>query len=215
MPYVTSLRYSGMQPHFEFDDEPKTKPPFGFSAGVWIDPARMPTSARQTDKPAMCNIFTLPGLNGVGARFKEIVERLEPGKHQFFPLKLRRKNDEPIEGEWFIFNACEKFDEILVKYMKPEKVKWAKKFNGTPLMHCERGTKVLTFSRPQIAGRHFWITDYLAAPQLIMSNEAVRAMKEARIKYFDMTEQLEADDTWIPEENIGPVLEWQKKNQLK
>ncbi|WP_284164506.1 DUF1629 domain-containing protein [Frigidibacter sp. SD6-1] len=211
MPYVCSLLYSQTQPQFEFDERPKTMPFFGFSGGVWIDPARMPTSASQENKSAMTDVFPLPGLNGVSTRFKAIVERLEPNKHQFFPLKLRRKNGEPIEGGWFIFNACEKFDAILVKYMKQEKVKWVRRFNGKPGLHCDVRPNMLTFSRPEMAGRHFWITDNLSAPNLIMSNEAAKVMKAERIRNFYMTEQQESDDPWIPEENIGPVLDWQKK----
>jgi hypothetical protein len=59
----------------------------------------------------------LPTIRGggtlVSARFKDAVEALETGQHQFFPLVVEGKDGKPLEQEYFVFNIVGRIEAII------------------------------------------------------------------------------------------------------
>ena len=119
MAHVVKIGFSDRMPAFEWDEEPEPMASFGFSFGRRIDDLSIfPKSATQKDTKKICDVFSMPALNCVNGRFRDLVEEFEPGVHQFIPISLKRKDGTPIEGEYFIFNCCQLLGAVLVNETK-------------------------------------------------------------------------------------------------
>ena len=99
----------------------KTTPanPFTISDANWrsgtsIPPDVVPTKAQLTkgDEIYDCRIVR-GGAMLVSARFKDCVEELEPGRHQFFPITVEDKRGTFKPGPFFIFNVVGYIDSII------------------------------------------------------------------------------------------------------
>jgi len=212
MAHLIQLMYQAhTTPSFEFDHEPDSMPFFGFSAGRWIDPERMPVSAHQTDKKKIHDIFPMPGLKAVNHRFREVVEHFEPGVHQFFPLKLFHKDGTPVDGEFFIFNCTISVDTLLVNRSDVDWSTYKGRNAGKPFVKAHFDyTWVL--SRPAIGQRHVWCGDKIPAIGTFVSDELHAALKGRKIRYFNEKYCEEVDEPWIAEENIKLQLDWEAEN---
>ncbi|KZK90547.1 hypothetical protein PsAD46_02168 [Pseudovibrio sp. Ad46] len=212
MAYLINLDYNSREPQFEFLDEPQDMPLFGLSSGNILDPNRFPTKAKEeTKKKVIPDIFSMPGLNAVSQRFKDRVEEFEPGVHQFLPLELFKKTGEPIDGNFYIFNCGKRLDAVLNKHSP---VGWGKPddFTGKPKLNIHNGnTNYLSVSR--IKGHHFWCSDYQRIIGVYVSNEVFKRLSKEKFKYFKFKRWPELDEPWLPEENIGPFLEWEAAQQ--
>ena len=90
------------------------------------------------------------GMMLVNARFKDIIERFEPGLHQFLPLTLLWK-DGTVAQDMYFFNICSRLDTV------DRKVSTAQK-PGTIWLH-ETGT--IVFSPAQMGTHHIWIDKHI------------------------------------------------------
>jgi hypothetical protein len=201
-------------PKFEFDDDPD-KLAFGLSAGHWLDPKRLPTSAHQTTNKQIPDIFPTPGLNAVSSSFRELVEEFEPGVHQFFPLALFHKNGEPVEGEFFIFNCTVSVDTLLVDRSE---IRWVTRGGGSgePYVSVHfNGTWVL--SRPAIGGRHLWCGNRIrgGGSGVFLSDACHAALKQRKLKYYKEKYCEEVDEPWIAERNIKRQLDWEAERRAR
>lgn len=106
----------------------------------------------------------------VSGRLREVIERLEPGVHEFFPVSLVfEKTGQPAydDQSWYIFNICTLLRFFEVADIIPEKVtikeefqvfertkiKWRKtdvSFKGWHPDEC------FIYRKNTIAGRHIW-----------------------------------------------------------
>ncbi|WP_444928417.1 imm11 family protein (plasmid) [Microbulbifer sp. SSSA002] len=212
MAYLIKLDYNSREPQFEFLDEPQEMAIFGLSTGVHIDPSRFPTKAKEeTKKKVIPDIFSMPGLNAVSQRFKDLVEEFEPGIHQFLPLDLFKKTGDPIDGNFYTFNCGKRLDAVLNKHSN---VEWmaSNEVTGEPELDIDvRYTNYL--SAPRIKGHHFWSSDYQRVIGVYVSEEVFKRLKTEKFKYFKFQHWPELDELWFPEENIGPFLEWEAAQQ--
>lgn len=80
-------------------------------------PEEMPKEliARRSRKSWPDAFTTVNGLHVVSARAKDVIERFDPDLHQFFPLSLRTKSGDEIEGPWFAMNVTVRQDSIVVE----------------------------------------------------------------------------------------------------
>lgn len=62
--------------------------------------------------------FTTNGLLVVRDPVRLVLEQLDPGEHQFFPLHFQTKRGLEIEDSWFAMNVTAKQDSILVEYSR-------------------------------------------------------------------------------------------------
>jgi hypothetical protein len=214
MAYWIDISYDHRAPMFNFLDEPENKFRFGLSLGLPVGKKRLPLRARETKgKKTFPDIFPMPGLNAVSARFRDLVEEFEPSVHQFFPLELCYKNGTRVKEEYFTFNCTVSFDSLLVNLSE---VKWLKLDEPAecPLLNVRRGFQNV-LSRQQIAGHHLWCGFRLRVPGLYVSDELHDRMKGLKFKYFCSDYCEEADDPWVAEDNIKPILDWEVKNGLQ
>ena len=58
----------------------------------------------------------------VSSRFKDAVEELDPGRHQFFPVTIEDKKGDVVPGKFFLFNIVGRIDSIIEERsnLKPE-----------------------------------------------------------------------------------------------
>ncbi len=118
------------------------------SFGVPVSPQHMPTRWRFGSKER-----DLPGFMGwglvltVSEAFREIIERFEPGRHQFFPLDDVTRKGEPIAKRY-----------LLVIGTAIDTLNRARSGPGLsrlwrPLGNDQRN---LLVDRAKVAGRHLW-----------------------------------------------------------
>lgn len=214
MAYWIKLEFDHREPMFEFDDEPEKMLLFGLSRGIPADAKRLPTRATETTrKKSYPDIFSMPGLKAVNAKFRDLVEEFEPSVHQFFPLELKKKNGERIEGEYFIFNCCVSFDSLLVSQSD---VSWIEPDGPTEYPHVRVGWRHKNvLSRPQIADRHLWCSFRVRCPGFFVSDALHDRMKALKFKYFDASFCDEVDEPWVAAENIQPILDFEAKHGLQ
>jgi hypothetical protein len=95
------------------------------------------------------------GARAVCDEFRAMVEALEPGVHQFFPVELLRKDGSPVilGREWFLLNICNRVDAVVVERSN---IYWEEKPGGRRVMHPRRQPPGLVLRRSAIAGRHLW-----------------------------------------------------------
>ncbi len=207
MAYWIELAYSNREPRFEFLDGPENMYMYGLSAYRTAPVERLPTQARETSKKKVYpDIFAMPGLNAVSERFKTLVESFEPGVHQFFPLTLYRKDGELVEDRYYIFNCPISFGCVLTNRSEVIWVEGTELYPPRPDLSPARKT---VFSKPAIDGRHLWGESFRMTG-LFISDELHKAMKREKIKYFTAEYCEELDEPWTPEDNIQPILDWEK-----
>lgn len=210
MAYWVKLAYARGEPQFEFQDDPQSKKYFGLSMGKPVDSIDVPTTADETKgRKKLADIFSMPGLNAVSSRFRDLVEGLEPGVHQFFPLKLFYKNGSRVEEDYFVFNCTVSFDCLLTAQSE---VTWYGLDDPNECPRVRVGWRDrIVLSRPAIAGRHVWCPLKIRHAGIYVSDEMYAQMSEMEMKYFDSCECDEVKYSWIPEENIGPILEYENQ----
>jgi len=185
--YLIDLDFTALgRASFEFDSTPPDMPLLGFSAGLRIDPDDMPKSAHQKTRKQkrIDDIFTMPALNAVSTRFKEIVEAFEPNTHQFFPLQLFRKDGTEIEGEFFIFNCTVSVDTVLITRSE---IDWVGLTKGRPTNSRGRYGKIV-HSLPAMAGRQIWRPKLVTGFKGVFVSDALHAeLKKQKLNHYRLT----------------------------
>ncbi|WP_305098250.1 imm11 family protein [Croceibacterium aestuarii] len=215
MAWAVQMEYGApRRPDFKWDDRPETLALFGFSHGRVVDDLSMlPTRATQKDKKKLCDVFPMPGLNAVSAKFKSIVEEFEPDTHQFFPISLNAKDGTPYEEEYFIFNACQRFDAILPDQSKS--LHWSEKkageWKGMPFLNGTASDLVL--SRPAIGDHHLWVSRLILGGHVFFSDPLKARMEKEKVRYvlYDKAEEVDRDLDLI--QQIRPTKDWLVGNQ--
>ena len=180
---------------------------YGFSAGYPIDPERVGKSAHEETARhnRIDDIFSMPGVNAVSRRFRDVVESFEPGVHQFFPLALFRKDDAPIEGQFFVFNCTVSVDTVLATRSD---MRWTEWPNGMPAL-TRRMSDRIVHSSQAIAGRHVWCRRFIDCLTGAFVSDALHTeLKARKIKAFKSFQCEEVDEPWNADEQIGPQLDW-------
>ena len=209
MVWTMDMEFTPRAPHFEFDDAPTSMAMWGFSFGGgtrWDDPSRLPTSATQTDTKKLADVFSMPGLNAVSSRYKAIVEELEPGIHQFFPLALKARDGISYKEDYFIFKACQWRECVL---LAGEDVGWGEIRSddefGRPFPAQFRNR--LRVSQPATEGLHLWTSKFVSS-KLFVSDALHRRLVKEKLRYLHFEAAEESDKMWVAENEIKPMLEW-------
>ena len=83
-------------------------------SGTWIAPDVVPTKVRITEGDALYDWRTVRGgAILVSGRFKECVEDLDPGRHQFFPVSVKDRQGAERQGPFFLFNVVGHINSIV------------------------------------------------------------------------------------------------------
>ncbi|MEM8692512.1 MAG: DUF1629 domain-containing protein [Pseudomonadota bacterium] len=122
---------------------------------------------------------TLNGLLVVSGAAKDVIERLDPGLHQFFPLSIRTKRGVVIEGPWFAMNVTERQNSIVIEQSRVLVNKRA------PDRLCSFlwDFKHVTVDPSKLSGIHFW-REARFRGSLLGSDALLKELKDAGVKFF-------------------------------
>lgn len=144
-----------------------------------IDPSHVPTRVRWKDrKKQPMGDFDGGPLESVSARAKDLIEQLEPGVHQFFPVTFYDIDGDFLENRWFL-NICNRLDTIdrervqgfVMKRYQSGMEAWIlvrdivrrKEFDLLPPGYDTTQPPRLVFNRAQIDGAHLWVDRHLSS----------------------------------------------------
>lgn len=118
----------------------------------------------------------------VSDAFKEIVEELEPGVHQFFPMELY-VGDEFQRTDYF-FNICNRLDTMDRELSFPINARGFFRPMG-------RDDYRLVFSKEKIGNHHAWRDKFVPGGATYFSNTLAQRLKEAGITGLRFNEREE------------------------
>jgi hypothetical protein len=203
----------------------------------WVDPGAVaekrglvgsglcisrPLNAKNVPKAARCrrpypkkpsvDIFIVDYAVAVTGRFRELVERFEPGLHLFVPIELQFFDGTPMDGEYYFFSTNVDIDCILTD----NKDEWFRDYGRGNIQPTITSIEKLTpreiyLSKPQIEGCHLWTGGPLGYCQLFVSDEFCAALRNGKFRSIDIRRECqELDRPWVAEEQMGPLLDkWQ------
>ena len=146
--------------------------------GKCVDASGMPRLMKIGGKKQLPPDLFAKGYKVVSERFREVVERIEPGVHQFEPIRVVRKSGEEI-GTWYWLFCCNWLDSL----SRAETTLPPIVVNGEMRGWREtvRGAQMV-FSRPRIGGRHMWIDKFIGLPNVYVSGTLKEAISAAGLE---------------------------------
>ena len=118
----------------------------------------------------------------VTAAVKDLVEELEPGVHQFFPMELYVGKE--YQRTDYFFNIAQRLDTLhkTKTYPLNSRGMWSGPSKGEPF--------AIVFDKDKIAGHHAWRDKYLPGGAALVSNELCARLQDAGItglffKHYD------------------------------
>ena len=122
--------------------------------------------------------WTIGGLMVVRAPVRDIIEALDPGVHQFFPLRIRTKRGVEIEGPWFSMVVSVKQNSVVMElsdvFVHPR----------VPERLCSfSGTTDVTVDPARQSGLNLW-RETRFKNSLLGSDQLVADLKAAGLKFF-------------------------------
>lgn len=120
-------------------------------AGRPVKPGHIPTKVKWSSKRRPpYDFFALRGLILVSDAFKNIIERHEPGVHQFFPIDVVYKDGSHARQMYF-FNICNRLDTM-------DRDRATAEFDG---WYWDPGKGDFAFSKRLIGDRHAWVDKFV------------------------------------------------------
>lgn len=122
-----------------------------------IEPHEIPHTFRTEKSHSNLASLILSGYVAVDEQLKEIIERLEPGVHRFFPLQITMPRDRPYPKPYFILVVGQFLGGFLPDQTLPEcwrRLTWSDHVYDIRIdsICCRH----LAFSRSAIGGAHLW-----------------------------------------------------------
>ena len=127
---------------------------------------------RQDPKKFIPDVDWGVGMFFVNDKFKDVVERLEPGVHQFVPMEMLWP-DGTLAQKMYFFHVCNRLDTVdrelsTVKLSKTGRV-WEPKGE-------------MIFNLDQIGDHHIWVDQHTYAPGGFFISDVMRdALEEAGV----------------------------------
>ncbi|MEZ5752413.1 MAG: hypothetical protein R3D60_10740 [Paracoccaceae bacterium] len=112
---------------------------------------------------------------------RELIERLDPGVHQFFPVTMRTKRGVVIEGPWFVIVITARQDSIVPGYRG--------KFisnqlpDGRYLLNSMVKHGQVPIDATRLSGLHLW-REAKAVDGIFASDELIAELKANGLKTF-------------------------------
>jgi hypothetical protein len=233
MAWFVDKDFSTPQPFFNFTENPR------FYIGAFGPCINIPLTYPEkkvvavSEKPLKKkklarDVFFVDGVTCCNQRFKDLVERFEPGMHLFFPIELQDADGAPLDGGFYHFTAQQDVDCILTdnnpdwfRLRNPNDP--SSNINSTITRIASRaphkGTKFempglseIFLSKPMVVGRHLWTPGILGWSYLFFSYEFRKAWGHERMRGLDVAFRCkELERPWIAEDQMGPMLpDWQE-----
>lgn len=130
------------------------------------------------------DIFPGPGPFNCSPRFKDLVEELEPGIHEFINFEILMQNGEPVEGGYFHFNVLQVLDAII-----PEKstIEYGMSALGKETWIITEPTvsEKFTFDQSVINGKHLWWDTKMGIRQVYCSDTFQNEFQNRGMKFLE------------------------------
>jgi len=142
----------------------------------------LPTRIRPTTNQNRMPDFAIVRLAQIcSAKFRDVVEILEPGVHQFVPVEVVRKNGDHV-ADMFWFVPCNRLDTLELELLYP------------PVNHHGRyrgagGDSRIVFSRSRIGDHHVWIDKRVISGFIWVSDKFHDAAVEAGLIGLNLVAQ--------------------------
>ena len=159
-----------------------------FMSGYPANPETVPTEAQFLENPKKIpSVMGSSGARLVDSKVKEAIEALEPGVHQFFPIRLLWKNGELAEERWAL-NICQRIDSV-DKEKSDIKIKKTKEGVISYMLPYGNKRKVVMIGQ-NIQSKHLWLDKYYTGNTAFLSDELMAAFKAAGVTggQFDKVE---------------------------
>jgi hypothetical protein len=153
----------------------------------WLADHERPKRFRlQKTYKELCSLISLENrLAAVDIRLKEIIEELEPGVHQFWPIELTQPKDKPYPLPYFgmVVHShlnCFRFEECDPGHAEDKSI-------GDHIRYSIRGKsradlKGAAMSRAAIGSHHIWRERYLHSPWFLLSDRLAARIHDAGLK---------------------------------
>lgn len=166
-----------------------------FGYGFPIGPEGVPSNAAWGAREALYDFLTLSGATIISGKLKDLVEAIEPDVHQYFPLKVSRKNGTPIGFLW-IWIVCSRIDSVdrkITTWILKNNFMWMTpqhfKDSELPPGYDRSLPLRMAFNAEQSRGYHFWRDKYVGKGRLFCSNEAAAAINSAKMVGLQLLEE--------------------------
>lgn len=143
-----------------------------FNIGYPVEANNVPNNWMWASEREMSDFYTPEGFPCVSKELKLLIERLDAGVHQFFPLQVVNKAGEQIAERW-LWVVCNLIDSVDREHTNLEfrnNIRWRADKVANPR---------LVFNSKQIGSCHFWRDKHLSPGNLLCSDEAGRAIEAA------------------------------------
>ena len=147
-----------------------------YDVGRAVYPDHMPTRARR--EGAGLNIYPkrdfhhMMGEPIMSAAARDLIEEMEPGMHQFFPVEVTIGKDDAPYGTYYKFVLGSRIDTLARDLSGPYNARGMCKGFGDP-----EGRVVLDTAR--IGGHHLWTEMFVSRPGWIWGSDAMVARLRA------------------------------------
>jgi hypothetical protein len=189
--YVPTLGYweARWSPQFKVDTSTRWWSGFKWDTGVPVEYNGEVLTATQTS-PHDCypDFFAIRHYpRAASQRFRDLVEAIEPGIHQFFPLNLLNKSGEAIDPPYFLFNVTQSYECINPEKSALDWREWdGRGADGKPMRLKRLAIKSedgLVLRKELVAGRHMLRSkgEGVLNGCLFFSDELASAIKKARL----------------------------------
>ncbi len=107
----------------------------------------------------------------VERKFKDLLEELESGTHQFWPLKITLPRDKVLPGEYFGLRIGQFLDSFDPNQTDPGCVQYQNSEYFRGILPNKKTITGIAVSKGKVGGAHLWRERKLAQPDIFLSNE--------------------------------------------
>ena len=155
-----AVHFYGTFPSYKLTNEPGASDKSGLKPAYGpIEPHEVPQSFdTERSQKALGSLITLSDkIFAVDERLKAVIERLEPGVHEYFPIQIRMPKGAVYPGPYFILRICQYCDAFSREDTWSESVEESENVPG--LLHLNRSKKGITglaFRKSAFGDAHLW-----------------------------------------------------------
>lgn len=117
-------------------------------------------------------------LIAVDSDLKAVIESLEPGVHQFWPIEIVHRDGNAVSGQYFGMRVRQFKDSFMPEFSAPGSFNE----NGSTyniFSFTQKNCKGLSFAKSAIESAHLWRERKLKSPELLLSDELRERIQEA------------------------------------
>jgi len=153
-----------------------------YNIGYPVSAENVPTIWRWSSTVSVPDYYEPHGFPCVSSVIKELVEEIEPGVHQFFPLRVEGREGRPLTNRflWVLCNRIASVDRNKTNLTLYKGHIWRSEYKvGNQRVKIDNS--VLFFSNEISSGFHFWRDKEISRSPIFLSDDAARRLSEVRL----------------------------------